>query len=110
VFCDLRAFKGYSLRLQSVRKKIPALLAIHTVFLLVIFVLLTAALSVRPHLSSVWTIENGKSDNWFDFLLAAIGVAMCMIQTLISRKILSGTNQPHGHGNDATVPTNTDNS
>ena len=89
VFCDSRAFKGYSLRLTTVRKKIPVLLVIHAVFLLFVLVALTAALSVRPHLSSSWFVTKKKRDNWFDVLLMVIGVTICMSQTLISRKILS---------------------
>jgi hypothetical protein len=83
VFCDSRAFKAYSLRLKAVRKKIPALLAIHAVFLLFVFVALAGALSVRPHV-----VTKGQRDNWFDLLLMVIGVTICMVQTLISRKIL----------------------
>jgi hypothetical protein len=89
VFCDSRAYKGYSLRLTAVRKKIPTLLAIHAAFLLFIFVALTAALSVRPHLSSSWLITTGKRDSWFDVLLMVIGVTIYVSQTQISRKILS---------------------
>ena len=89
VFCDSRAFKGYSLRLTAVRNKISTLYAIHVVFLLFVFVALTAALSLRPHVLSSWHTTNGKRDNWFDMLLIIIGVTICMCQTLISRKILS---------------------
>jgi hypothetical protein len=89
VFCDSRAFKGYSLRLTAVRKKIPTLLAIHAVFPLFVFVALAAALSLRAHLSPSRLITNGKRDNWFDMLLIVIGVTVCMIQTVTSRKILS---------------------
>jgi hypothetical protein len=89
VFCDSRSYKGYSLRLTAVRRKIPTLLAIHAVFLLFIFVGLTAALSVRPHLSSSWLITNGRWDSWFDVLLMVIGVTIYISQTQISRKILS---------------------
>jgi hypothetical protein len=89
VFCDSRAYKGYSLRLTAVRKKIPTLLAIHAAFLLFIFVALTAALSVRSHLSSSWLITKGKRDSWFDVLLLVIGVTVYVSQTQICRKILS---------------------
>jgi hypothetical protein len=89
LFCDSRAFKGYGLRLTAVRQKIPTLLAIHAVFLLVVFIALTAALSVRPHVLSSWHITNGKRGNSFDTLLIMVGVTICMGRTLISRKILS---------------------
>jgi hypothetical protein len=72
----------------AVRQKIPALLVIHSVFLLFVFLALTAALSVRSHLSPSWISAKGKRDSWFDILLMVFGVTICMIQTLISRKIL----------------------
>lgn len=90
VFCDSRAFKGYSLRLPAVRKKIPTLLGIHAVFLVFVFVALTGALWVRPWLiTNSWLITRGRRDNWFDLLVMVIGVSVGMGQTLISRKILS---------------------
>ena len=89
VFCDSRAFKGYSLRLTAVRNKIPTLLAIHAVFLLFIFVALTAALSVRPHVLSSRHVRDGERDNWFGMVLILAGVVICMGQTLISRRILN---------------------
>lgn len=67
VFCDSRAFKGYSLRLTAVRNKIPTLLAIHTVFLLFVLAALNVALSVRSHVLSSWHVGEDSfchAANW----------------------------------------------
>jgi hypothetical protein len=90
VFCDSRWLKGYSLRQKAVRKEIPLLLAIHAVFLVVVFMVLTIALSLRPSLPASWLAERGKKhDSWFVDLLLLIGAVTITFQVFISRRILS---------------------
>lgn len=62
VFCDSRAWHGYSLRNKSVRSQLPHLLAVHCVWLVVILLALTFALSIRPQLPRSWVVGSGRKD------------------------------------------------
>ena len=89
LFCNLRSTKGYDLRQKAVREKVLHLLAIHAVFLAIVFVGLTVALWLRPSLPSSWLVERGrKHDSWFSDLLLVMGVVAVAIQVSISRRIL----------------------
>lgn len=90
VFCDSRAFKGYSLRLPAVRRKLPDLLVVHLGFLLLVFVVFTSALSVRPHLSPAWNFHDPKhpDETWLDVLLIFAAPVVCMGETYTCRGIL----------------------
>lgn len=89
VFCNLRSSKGFDLRQRAVRRKLPHLLAMHAIFLAIVFVGLTVALSLRPSLPQSWLVEGGRAGNWFDLSLFLIGFSTCMFQVYICRKILS---------------------
>jgi hypothetical protein len=89
VFCDSRAWRGYSLRNKRVQQELPRLLGIHCLFLVLLFALLTFALSVRPHLPHSWLVESGPKDvSPFAFGLIWIGVITLMTQAWVLRKIL----------------------
>src|SRR5260370_418244 len=81
--------EAYSLRRKAVRQQSPYLLAIHAVFLVVVFIVLTIALSLRPSLPPSWLVEGGKRRSTFEWLLLLIGTVIMWIQAYISRKILS---------------------
>jgi hypothetical protein len=90
VFSNLRASKGYDLRQRAVRQKIPHLLVIHAVFLAIVFIGLTVALSLRPSLPPSWLEPRGRrGENWFELSILAIVFVTCMFQAQICRKILS---------------------
>jgi hypothetical protein len=92
VFCDSRAWRGYSLRNERVQQELPRLFGIHCAFLLLLFVLLTFALTERPRLPSSWLAESGPRDvPPFDFVLIMIGTAFVFTQAWILRKILKRT-------------------
>jgi hypothetical protein len=91
VFFDSRAWRGYSLRNKQVLQELPRLLGIHCFCLVLIFVLLTFALSVEPRLPSSWVTENGPKDTSpFALVLILIGGITPTIQAWRYRKILSG--------------------
>jgi hypothetical protein len=90
VFCDTRGLKGYSLFRKAVRQKMPRLLAIHAAFLVVVFTVVTIAPWLRRSVPNSWLVEGGRKHvSLFEYLLALIGTAICMIEVWISRKILS---------------------
>ena len=90
VFCNVRSSKGYDLRQGGVRQKIPHLLIIHVVFLAIVFVGLTVALSLRPSLPPFWLVpRERRGENWFELSLLLIGFVTCTFQVHICRKILS---------------------
>jgi hypothetical protein len=89
VFCDSRAWRGYSLRNKRVQQELPRLLGIHCLFLVVVFAVLTFALSARPRLPSSWLAESGpKHDSPLEFGLIVIGAITMMTQAWIYRNIL----------------------
>lgn len=89
VFCDSRAWRGYSLRDKRVRQELPHLLGIHSLFLIVIGLLLTFVLSEQSLLPASWLVESGpKHESPFEVGLIFIGVAVVMTQAWIYRKIL----------------------
>jgi hypothetical protein len=90
VFCDSRAWRGYSLRNKRVQQELPHLLGIHCLFLVLIFALLTFALSAQSRLPSSWLVESGPKDvSPFAFGLIFIGVITVMTQAWTYRRILS---------------------
>jgi hypothetical protein len=90
VFCNVRSSKGYDLRQRAVQQKIPHLLVIHAVFLAIVFIGLTVALSLRPSLPRFWLVPRGRrGENWFELSLLLIGFVTCTFQVHICRKILS---------------------
>jgi hypothetical protein len=89
VFCDSRAWRGYSLRNKRVQQELPHLLDVHCLFLILVFALLTFALSARSRLPSSWLVESGpKYDSPFALGLIVIGTMTAMTQAWIYRKIL----------------------
>jgi hypothetical protein len=89
VFCDSRGWRRYSLRNKQVQRELPRLLGIHCLFLVLIFALLTFALSAQSRLPSSWLVESGPRDvSPFAFGLILIGVITVMTQAWILRKIL----------------------
>ena len=90
VFSNIRSSKGYDLRQKAVRQKIPHLLAIHALFLALVFIGLTVALWLRSSLPSSWLVARGrKGVSWFDDLLLLTGFVSYMFQVYVCRKILS---------------------
>jgi hypothetical protein len=85
VFCDSRAFKGYSLRLSAVRRKLPVLVAIHLGFLFLVLVGLNAVVYMH---SSVRPYRPFGPDDWVALSLMVSGVLICMGETMICRGIL----------------------
>lgn len=88
---DPSYLEAYSLRRNAVRQQIPYLLAIHAVFLVVVFTVLTIALSLRPSLPPSWLVEGGKRRSTFEWPLLLIGSVIAWVQVYISRRILSGS-------------------
>jgi len=89
VFFDSRAWRGYSLRNKRVQQELPRLLGIHCFCLVLIFALLTFALSVEPRLPSSWVTENGPKDmSPFVLVLILIGGITPTIQAWRYRRIL----------------------
>jgi hypothetical protein len=89
VFFDSRAWRGYSLRNKRVQQELPRLLGIHCFCLVLIFALLTFALSVEPRLPSSWVTKNGPKDTSpFALLLIFIGGVTPTIQAWRYRRIL----------------------
>jgi len=90
VFSNLRSSEGYDLRQRAVRRKVPHLLVIHAVFLAIVFIGLTVALSLRPTLPASWLEPRGRrGENWFELSILLIVLVTCMFQVHICRKILS---------------------
>lgn len=89
VFFDSRAWRGYSLRDKRVQQELPHLLGIHCACLVLIFALLSFALSVEPRLPSSWVRENGPRDTSpFVLVLILIGGITPTIQAWRYRRIL----------------------
>ena len=89
VFFDSRAWRGYSLRNKRVQQELPRLLGIHCFCLVLIFALLTFALSVEPRLPGSWVMENGPKDTSpFALILILIGGITPTIQAWGYRRIL----------------------
>jgi hypothetical protein len=91
VFCDSKSWRGYSLRNRTVQQQLPHLLRIHSLFLSLIFVVLTIALSARPHLPDVWFVESGswRRSSPFAFVLIFAGSAAAVTEAWILRRMLS---------------------
>ena len=81
--------EAFSLRQKAVRQEIPRLLAIHAVFLVVVFIVLTIALSLRPFLPPSWFVRGGKRRSTAEWLLILIVSVPIWMQVSISRRILS---------------------
>src|SRR5258706_6435516 len=89
VFFDSRAWRGYSLRDKRVQHALPRLLGIHCFCLVLIFALLTFALSAKPRLPSSWVTESGPKDTSpFALVLILIGGITPTIQAWRYRMIL----------------------
>lgn len=89
VFFDSRAWRGYSLRDKRVQQALPRLLGIHCFCLVLIFALLTFALSAKPRLPSSWVTESGPKDTSpFALVLILIGGITPTIQAWRYRRIL----------------------
>ncbi len=89
VFFDSRAWRGYSLRDKLVQRELPRLLGIHCSCLILIFALLSFALSVEPRLPSSWVKKNGPKDTSpFVLVLIFFGAIMPTIQAWRYRRIL----------------------
>jgi hypothetical protein len=80
----------YSLRDKRVQRRIPLLLAIHSAFLILIFVGETVWFSMKPQLPSYWFTEHGKPVGPL-YVFAVIGsvTVAFFAEVLISRRILS---------------------
>jgi hypothetical protein len=89
VFCDSRAWRGYSLRNKTVQQELPRLLGVHCVFVVLIIAALTFALSARSRLPSSWVLESGpKHESPFEFGLIVIGAIAATAQAWVYRRIL----------------------
>jgi hypothetical protein len=90
VFFDTSIGRGYSLRDKAVQRQLPQLLQIHFVSLVLLFALITFALSARPYLPHSWLVDPGYrySASPFVSVLVLIGMAIVITQVLISRKLL----------------------
>ena len=81
---------GYSLGEKAVREKLPRLLAIHSVFVVLIFSMQTVAFAARPHLPTYWLTEHGpKHDSLYECALLITPLLIGTAQVLIARGILS---------------------
>jgi hypothetical protein len=80
----------YSLHDTTVQRRIPLLLAIHSAFLILMFVGETIWFSMKPHLPSYWFTEHGKRGGPL-YVLVVIGsvTVVFFTEVLISRRILS---------------------
>jgi hypothetical protein len=80
----------YSLHDKSVQRRIPLLLAIHSAFLILIFVGETVWFSMKRHLPSHWFTEHGKRGGpLYVFVLIGSVTVVFFTEVLISRRILS---------------------
>ena len=97
VFFDTKSWRGYSLRNPTVRQQLPHLLRVHSLFIGLIFVVLTAALSARPHLPDIWFADNvvwyhnfvRHQSSPFVFVLLMAGSAAAGTEAWILRRILA---------------------
>jgi hypothetical protein len=97
VFCNSRSWHGYSLRNKTVQQQLPHLLRIHGLFVGLIFVVLTMALSAIPHLPDIWFAENVSwthnfvrhQSSPFAFVLILAGSVAAVTEASILRKVLS---------------------
>lgn len=89
VFCRSKGLRGYSLRNKAVQREIPRLLAIHTAFLVSIFIVQTSAFHLRSSLPSyLLTANRGRFANWSVSVLIIFFVSAIFVQAYMSRKIL----------------------
>ena len=80
----------YSLHDKAVQHRIPLLLAIHSAFLILIFVGETPWFSMKPHLRSYWFTEHGRPVGpLYVFVLTGSLIVVFYTEILISRRILS---------------------
>jgi hypothetical protein len=80
----------YSLHDKRVQRRIPLLLAIHSAFLILIFVGETAWFSMKPQLPSYWFTEHGKPVGpLYVFVVIGSVTVFFFAEVLISRRILS---------------------
>ena len=97
VFFDTSTWRGYSLRNPTVRQQLPHLLQIHSLFIGLIFVVLTIALSAIPHLPDIWFVESvvwyhnfvRHQSSPFAFVLIMAGSAAAVTEAWFLRRILS---------------------
>lgn len=89
VFCDSRAWRGYSLRDKRVQQELPHLLGVHCLFLVLLLALLTFALSAQSRLPASWLVGSGPRDTPpFVLALLLIGSLTVIAQAWILRRIL----------------------
>jgi hypothetical protein len=74
---------GYKFTCPAVESQVPRLLWRHFVFLVALFVLQTAMLTVHPHLSGWWNVQDKKGMTPFDATLffACFGLAWVQIRS-----------------------------
>ena len=80
----------FNLRNKNVQRRIPLLLAIHSAFLISIFLGETIWFSMKPHLPGYWFTEYGKRGGplYVSVVIGSVTVVF-FVQVLISRRILS---------------------
>ncbi len=80
----------YSLHDKTVQRRIPLLLAIHSAFLILMFVGETVWFSMKHHLPSYWFTEHGKPVGpLYVFVVFGSVTVLFFTEVLISRRILS---------------------
>ncbi len=94
----------YSLHDERVQRRIPLLLAIHSAFLILIFVGETVWFSMKPHLPSYWFTEHGKRGGPLYVSVVIVSVTVVFFtEVLISRRILSrGLSEGLNESSEAT--------
>jgi hypothetical protein len=89
IFCDSRAWRGYSLRKKEVRQELPRLLSMHAAFLALLLLIETTALLARSSSPSNLRTEFGSKHDTLAYVLIFTGVGIGTTQALIARRILS---------------------
>jgi hypothetical protein len=88
MFCDSRGVRGYDLRNKKVQGQVPGILAIHCGSLLLLFLVQTYELSLRPQLPDSWLREHGRDPSYFVGLIGLSCFAIAITQILICRRLL----------------------
>lgn len=78
-------------RCPLVRGQLTSLTLRHMVFLAVLFVLLTVALQIRPHLPASWLIASGgrRSMPPFTIILFILSACLALVHILTNRSLLN---------------------
>lgn len=102
-FSANRGLPRYLFRCAIVQSQLPRIARRHLIFVAVLFVVLTAALQLRPHMPPSWLVARGARRNPppLTTVLLILFVCLALVQILTNRALLNRAHlQPSAPGPD----------